>query len=177
MVVEAFHIPAQGTTEYYAVDMLNQLLSQGESARLNKSLVEEKQVALYAGAFTYNTEHPGLSMAYSLANMGVDASKVEEAMNVEFDRAKNELITDTEFQKLKNQVENDFVSRNASVAGIAESLANYHMYFGDANLINTEIEKYNAVSKEDIRNAAKKFYTPENRVVLYFMNDPKLSQN
>jgi len=98
-------------------------------------------------------------------------------MNVEFDRTKNELITDTEFQKLKNQVENDFVSRNASVAGIAESLANYHMYFGDANLINTEIEKYNAVTKEDIRNAAKKFYTPENRVVLYFMNDPKLSQN
>jgi predicted Zn-dependent peptidase len=177
MVVEAFHIPAQGTTEYYAVDMLNQLLSQGESARLNKSLVEEKQVALYAGAFTYNTEHPGLSMAYSLANMGIDASKVEEAMNVEFDRAKNELITDTEFQKLKNQVENDFVSRNGSVAGIAESLANYHMYFGDANLINTEIQKYNAVTKEDIRNAAKKFYTPENRVVLYFMNDPKLSQN
>jgi predicted Zn-dependent peptidase len=51
------------------------------------------------------------------------------------------------------------------------------MYFGDANLINTEIQKYNAVTKEDIRNAAKKFYTPENRVVLYFMNDPKLSQN
>jgi predicted Zn-dependent peptidase len=144
---------------------------------LNKSLVDEKQVALYSGAFTYNTEHPGLTMAYSLANMGVDARQVEEAMNAEFDRMKTEYISDTELQKLRNQVENDFVGRNGSVAGIAESLDNYHMYFGDANLINTEIEKYNAVTKDDIMNAAKKFYTPQNRVVLYFMNDPKLNQN
>jgi zinc protease len=177
MVVQAYHIPAQGTQEYYAIDMLNQLLSQGESSRLNKSLVDEKQVALYSGAFTYNTEHPGLTMAYSLANMGIDAVKVEEAMNAEFDRVKNELVNDKELQKLRNQVENDFVSRNGSVAGIAESLANYHMYFGDANLINTEIQKYNAITKEDMLNAAKKFYTKDNRVVLYFLNDPKLSEN
>jgi zinc protease len=177
MVVQAYHIPAQGTPEYYAIDMLNQLLSQGESSRLNKSLVDEKQVALFSGAFTYNTEHPGLTLAYSLANMGVDAVKVEEAMNAEFERVKVEPITDKEFQKLRNQIENDFVSRNGSVAGIAESLANYHMYFGDANLINTEIEKYYAVTKEDLVNAAKKYYTKDNRVVLYFLNDPKLSEN
>jgi len=177
MVVQAFHIPAQGTTEYYAIDMLNQLLSQGESSRLNKSLVDEKQVALFSGAFTYNTEHPGLTLAYSLANMGIDAVKVEEAMNAEFERVKQEPISDKEFQKLRNQIENDFVSRNGSVAGIAESLANYHMYFGDANLINTEIEKYYAVTKDDLVNAAKKYYTKDNRVVLYFLNDPKLSEN
>ncbi|MFN5294509.1 MAG: M16 family metallopeptidase [Flavobacteriales bacterium] len=177
MVVQAYHIPAQGTPEYYAIDMLNQLLSQGESSRLNKSLVDEKQVALFSGAFTYNTEHPGLTLAYSLANMGIDAVKVEEAMNDEFERVKVEMVTDKEFQKLRNQVENDFVSRNGSVAGIAESLANYHMYFGDANLINTEIEKYYAVTKQDLMNAAKKFYTKDNRVVLYFLNDPKLSEN
>jgi predicted Zn-dependent peptidase len=177
MVVQAYHIPAQGTPEYYAIDMLNQLLSQGESSRLNKSLVDEKQVALYSGAFTYNTEHPGLTLAYSLANMGVDAVKVEEAMNTEFERVKVETITDNEFQKLRNQIENDFVSRNGSVAGIAESLANYHMYFGDANLINTEIEKYYAVTKQDLINAAAKYYTKDNRVVLYFLNDPKLSEN
>jgi zinc protease len=177
MIVQAYHIPAQGTKEFYAVDMLNQLLSQGESSRLNKSIVEEKELALFAGAFTYNTEHPGLTMAFSLANMGVEGKDLENAMNQEFDKVKNEIITDKEFQKLRNQVENDFVSRNASVAGIAESLANYHMYFGDTNLINTEIEKYMAVTKEDIMNAAKKFYNKENRVVLYFMNDPKMSEN
>lgn len=176
MIVQAYHIPAQGTTDFYAVDMLNQLLSQGQSSRLNKSLVDEQELALFAAAFTYNTEHPGLTLAYSLANMGVDPKQVEDAMNAEFDKVKVELITTTEFEKLRNQVENDFITRNSSMAGIAESLANYHMYFGDANLINTEIQKYMAVTKEDIMNAAKKYYTKENRVVLYFLNDPNLSK-
>ncbi len=176
MIVQAYHIPAQGTTDFYAVDMLNQLLSQGQSSRLNKSLVDEQELALFAAAFTYNTEHPGLTLAYSLANMGVDPKQVEDAMNAEFDKAKVELITTIEFEKLRNQVENDFITRNSSMAGIAESLANYHMYFGDANLINTEIQKYMAVTKEDIMNAAKKYYTKENRVVLYFLNDPNLSK-
>lgn len=175
LVVEAFHIPAQGTKEFYAVDMLNQLLSQGQSSRLNKSLVDEKEIALFAGAFTYNTEDPGLTLAYSLANMGVDPKQVEDAMNAEWDRVKTEPISDSEFQKLRNQVENDFITRNSTVAGIAESLANYHLYLGDANLINTEINRYLEVTKEDLVNAAKKYYVKENRVVLYFMNDPSMS--
>jgi predicted Zn-dependent peptidase len=60
------------------------------------------------------------------------------------------------------------------MAGIAESLANYHTYFGSANLINTEIERYMAVTKEDMMAVAKKYYTKDNRVVLYLMHDPLL---
>ncbi len=175
LILQAFHIPAQGTKEFYAVEMLNKLLSDGESSRLNRALVDEKELALFCSAFTYNTEHPGLTLAFGLANMGVDPMQVELGMNEEFDRVKHELISDREFQKLRNQVENDFVNSNSSVAGIAESLANYYMYFGDAGLINKEIERYLAVTKEDLKNAATKFYTKENRVVLYFLNDPKLS--
>ena len=174
MVLEAYHIPAQGTPEFYAVDMLNQLLSEGESSRLNRSVVEEKQLALFCGAFAFNLEDPGLTLAFGLANSGVDPKQVEDAMNTEFERVKTEPISDKEFQKLRNQVENSFVSRNGSVAGIAESLANYHMYFGDANLINTEIQRYMAVTKDDIMNAAKKYYNANNRTVLYFLHDPSL---
>ena len=172
MIVQAYHIPAQGTAEFYAVDMLNQVLAQGESSRLNRSLVEEKQVALFSGAFTYEVEDPGLTMAYSLANMGVEPTQVEDAMNAEFERVKTELISEKEFQKLRNQVESDFIQANSTVAGIAESLANYHMYYGDANLINTEIKKYLAVTREDIQNAAKKYYNKDNRVVVYFLQKP-----
>ncbi len=81
-------------------------------------------------------------------------------------------ISDDEFQKLRNQVENDFVSGNSRVAGIAESLANYHMYYGDANLINTELERYLAVTKEDIMRVAKEYFVPDNRVVLYYLPKP-----
>lgn len=177
MVVQAYHIPAQGTPEYYAVDMLNILLSNGESSRLNRAMVEEQQLSLYCGAFTFNLEDPGLTLAFGLANMGVDPKTLEDGMNREFDKVKEELISEKEFEKLKNQIESTFVSSNSSMAGIAESLANYHTYFGNANLINTEIERYMKVTREDLRAAARKYYTPENRVVLYFLNDPKLSAN
>lgn len=177
MVVQAYHIPAQGTSEYYAVDMLNILLSNGESSRLNRAMVEEQQLSLYCGAFTFNLEDPGLTLAFGLANMGVDPKTLEDGMNKEFDKVKEELISEKEFEKLKNQIESTFVSSNSSMAGIAESLANYHTYFGNANLINTEIERYMKVTREDLRAAARKYYTPENRVVLYFLNDPKLSAN
>ena len=169
MVLQAYRIPAQGTTDYYAVDMLNQILSSGASSRLNRAVVEEKQLALFCGAFSFGLEDPGLTMAFSLANMGVAPEEVEAAMNEEIERMKTQLISDEELQKLRNQIENAFVSSNSSVAGIAESLANYRMYFGDTNLINTEVERYMKVTPEDIRAAAQKYYTPENRVVLYFL--------
>jgi predicted Zn-dependent peptidase len=177
MIVQAYHIPAQGTPEFYAVDMLNTLLSNGESSRLNKSMVDEQQLSLYCGAFTFNLEDPGLTLAFGLTNMGVDPQTLEDGMNKQFNNLKEELVTEKEFEKLKNQIESAFVSTNSTVAGIAESLANYHTYYGNANLINTEIERYMKVTREDLRNAARKYYIPENRVVLYFLNDPKLSAN
>jgi zinc protease len=171
LVLQAYHIPKQGSTEFYAVDMLNQVLSQGESSRLNKSVVDEKELALFCGAFSFALEDPGLTLGFAMANMSVDPSEVEAAMNEEIVKLQNELITEREFQKLRNQIENDFISNNSTVAGIAESLANYHMYLGDANLLNTEIGRYMSVTREDILAAAKKYYVPENRVVLYFLFD------
>jgi predicted Zn-dependent peptidase len=174
LMVQAYHIPAQGTKEFYAVDMLNTLLSNGESSRLNKNIVNDKELAMFCGAFTFNLEDPGLTLTYSLANMGVDIKDLEAAVNTEFERLKTEPISDNEFQKLRNQIESDFISRNSSMAGIAESLANYYTYFGDTNLINTEINRYMAVTKEEMMAAAKKYYIPENRVTLYFEHDPSL---
>jgi len=176
LIVQAYHIPAQGTSDFYAVDMLNKLLSDGESSRLNRSVVDEQQLALFCGAFSFSLEDPGLTMAFSMANMGVEPKQLEDAMNAEFVKVQNELISEKELQKLRNKIENDFVSANSSMSGIAESLANYHMYLGEANLINTEIERYLSVTAEDIREAARKYYTPENRVVLYFLNDEKAGQ-
>jgi len=175
MVVQAYNIPAQGTPEYYAVDMLNKVLSEGNSSRLNRVLVEEKELALYGGAFSFGLEQPGVTLAFSLANLGVDPKQVEDAMNAEIDKLKNELISEKEFEKLRNRIESDFVQANSNVAGIAESLANYRMYFGDTNLINKEIDRYLAVTREDIREAARKYYNPQSRVVLYFLQDPALA--
>lgn len=171
MIVQAYPVPAQGTTDYYAVEMLNQVLSGGESSRLNRRVVDDEQLALFCGAFNFGLEDPGLTFAYALASMGVDPSEVEAAMNDEVEKMRNDLISDRELQKLKNQMESQMIRSQRSMASIAESLANYHVYFGDANLINTEIDRYLAVTPEAIRAAAQTYYAPEQRVTLYFLQD------
>lgn len=171
-VIQTYRIPAQGTPDYYAVTMLGQLLSQGESSRLHKALIDEQQKALFVGNFPLSLEDPGVSIAFGICNGGVDPKEVEMSMDAEVAKVQNELISESEFQKLRNQVENDFITTNETVQGIAESLANYHTYFGDANLINTEIDRYMKVTREDIQRVAKKYYTKDNRVVLYYLPKP-----
>jgi len=174
-VVMGYHMPGQGDKEFYAMSMLSQLLSQGESSRFQKSIKDEQEKALFVGAFPLPTEDPGLALMFGIVNAGVEAHNLESAMNGEIDKVKNELISEEEFNKLRNQVENDFISGNSSVRGLAENLANYHVYYGDANLINTEIDRYMSVTREDIQNAAKKYLRDENRVVLYYL--PKGQEN
>lgn len=171
-VVVTYRVPALGTPDYYAVDMLSKLLSKGQSSRLYKSLVDEQQKALFVGNFPFDMEDPGVALSFGIANMGVDVKDLEQAMDEQIALVQSELVSDNEFQKLRNQIESDFVQSNSRVAGIAESLANYHMYLGDANLINTELDRYLAVTKEDIMSAAKKYYAKENRVVLHYLPNP-----
>jgi predicted Zn-dependent peptidase len=168
-VIQTYRIPAQGTPDYYAVNMLGTLLSQGQSSRLYKTCVDDEQKALFVGNFPLGLEDPGVSIAFGITNMGVDPADLEASMDAVIAKVQNELIPEKEFQKLKNQVENDFISANSRMAGIAESLANYHMYYGDADLINTEIDRFLAVTREDIMNAAKKYFHKDNRVVLYYV--------
>ncbi|MBC5993949.1 M16 family metallopeptidase [Pontibacter cellulosilyticus] len=173
-VIQAYHIPAQGTEDYYALSLLTTLLSGGESARLPKALVDKQQKAVAAASIPFPTEDPGLFLTFAIANMGVEVDDLEKAMNAEIERVKTEPLTDREFQKLRNQVESQFVQQNSTVAGRAESLANYHVYFGDANLINTELQRYLNVTKEDIKRVANEYLTKNNRVVLHYL--PKSAQ-
>lgn len=168
-VIFAYHVPAQGTPDYYALKMLNMVLSQGESSRMNKAIVDEQQKAVAAFSFAIDLEDPSPNIMAAIANMGVDPAELEKAMNEQIEKIQQEPITMTEFQKVQNQVENDFVTSNTTVAGIAESLANYKMYFGDANLINTELERFRKVTREDIQRVAKKYFPKDGRVVIYWM--------
>lgn len=171
-VIQTYRTPAQGTPDHYAVKMLSTLLSQGESSRLYKALVDEQQKALFVGSFPLEMEDPGVSITFGIAGNGINPKDLEAAMDAELKRVQDELIGETEFQKLRNQIENDFVTANGTVVGIAENLANYEMYFGDANLINTEIERYMKVTREDIRRVAKKYFHPNNRVSLTYLPHP-----
>lgn len=168
-VIQSYRIPEQGTDDYYAINMLTTLLSGGQSSRMYKALVDEKQLALQAASIPLSLEYKGQFINFGLSNAGVEPMEVEEAMDIEIGKVQNELISDREFEKLQNQIESNFVQSNSTVAGISESLANYHVYFGDANLINTELQKYMDVTKEDIKRVANEYLRKDNRVVLYYL--------
>jgi len=172
-VIYTYHIPAQGTPDFYAVQMLSTLLSQGESSRMNRVLVDEKQMALTSGSFPLGLEDPGANIMFSIANMGVQPADLSKEMDAILKEVQTNLVSETEFQKIQNQIENDFVTANNSVVGIAENLANYEMYFGDANLINTELDRYRKVTREDLKRVANQYFKSNNRVVLFWLPKPK----
>ncbi|MGE5354893.1 MAG: M16 family metallopeptidase [Deltaproteobacteria bacterium] len=167
--VEAYRIPKIGTRDFYAAYMLAQLISGGNSSRLNKKLVDEDQSAVFVGSFPFPLEDPGIHLVFAVANMGVDLKKIENSIHEEINKIKENTISDLEFQKLRNMIESQFVSNNTSMVDIAENLANYRMFHGDANLINTELEKYMSVTKEDISKVARSYFDEKNRVVLYYL--------
>ncbi len=174
-VFEAYRAPKQGSNEYYAFNLLSAILSGGQSSRMNKTLVDEKQIALQASSFPFFNEDAGLFITLAIATSGVKPPELERVIDSVTNDLKTTMVSEREFQKVKNKIQTSFVSANATMAGIAENLANYEVYFGDANLINTELARYNKVTREDILNVAKKYLNKDNRVVLYYV--PKGSKS
>lgn len=170
-----YRTPAQGTKDAYALDMISTLLSDGQSSRLYKKMVDEKQMAAAIAAFPFSLEKAGVFINYGIANQGVAVDTFLMEVDEEIEKLKQEGLTEKEYTKVLNQLENDFISSNSSMSGIAESLANYEVYFGDANLINTEIEKYRDIDRDYLVEVAKKYLVDSNRVVLFYL--PKEEQN
>jgi zinc protease len=171
-LVYTYRIPAQGTKDFYAVKMLSMLLSQGESSRLQKKIVDEEQKAVAVGSFPLELEDPGANIIFAITNMGVNVGDLAQSLDAVVEDVQKNLVSETEFQKIQNQVENDFVTANNTMAGIAESLANYEMYFGDANLINTELERYRKVTREDLKRVANQYFNKNSRVLLFWLPQP-----
>lgn len=168
-VIQAYRIPSQTHEDYYALDLLSQILSKGQSSRMYKQIVDQEQLALAVFNFTFALEDYGLNITYGITNMGTSPDKLEDAMNEEVNELQKSLISDKEYKKLINQKEAEIVNQNSTMAGIAQNLANYHTFYGNAGLINTVIEKYKAVTKEDIQRVAKEYLTKDSRVVLYYL--------
>jgi zinc protease len=169
MIIQAYPLPARGTKDYYAMEMLSTLLSSGQSSRMYRRLVDEAQTALMVNAIPLGLEDPGLNIVLAFPNIGVDPELLEQGINKELEKVKNELISAEEMQKLKNQFESRMVNSNTTIASRANNLANYHTFYGDANRINTELENYLAVTRQDIQRVAQEYLKEEYRLVLYYM--------
>ena len=164
-----YKFPEQTNADSYALEMMNQVLSGGSSSRINKAVVEKKQMATFAFSFNYALEDSGLGIFAAIASKDVELDDIQGEFDMQIDKIKNELISDEEFQKIRTSIETNIVGMNSTVAGIAENLANNHVYFGSAEMTNTFLNKYLSVTKEDIQRVAQKYLTQDRRVILHYL--------
>ena len=172
-IVHSFKMPAQGTPDFYPMSMLTSLLSQGASSRFQKSIADRQQKAVAVGAFPLGMVDHGVAIMYGIVNMGVSADTLNLAMKEEYRQIREETVQQSELNKLLTQLESDRVAQLGTVQGIAEQLSDYELFYGDANLINTEFERFRKVTPEDIRRVANTYLVPSNQVTLYYMPKPK----
>jgi zinc protease len=168
-----YKMPAQTHPDTYALEFLNEVLSSGSSSRINKEIVEKRQLAQYAFSFNYGLEDAGIGIMAAIAPKEVALDTLLAAFDAQIATIKASLISEEEFQKVRNKFENDIASSNASIAGIAENLADNHVYYGDANRVNSLLSNYLKVTREDILRVANTYLTQDNRVILYYLPKEK----
>lgn len=177
MLVTAYRTPPTTSKDSKVLDMISTILSDGKSSRLYKKMVDDKKMALQVGAFNYSLEHYGMYLIYGLPMGAVTLEELTKEIDEEITKLQSELISEREYLKLMNVYENQFVSSNSSAEGIASSLANYYTIFKNANLINTELEEYRKITREDIQAAAKKYLNPNQRLILDYLPAKDTAKN
>lgn len=168
-VIAAYRTPGFSERESYILDMISSYLSGGKSSVLYKKLVDEQKMALQAQAINVAQMDYSVFAILALPLGDVTLDTLLDEMDEEIVKLQNELISERDHQKLKNQFENQYVNSNSSVEGIAENLATNYLLKGDVNLINTEIDIYRSITREEIRDVAKKYLSPNQRLELEYL--------
>ena len=174
MGLVSFRTPSMKDREAYVLDMISSILSDGKSSRLYKKMVDDKKISLQVQAVNLSLEDYS---AYIILSLPVGDNKLTtlyDNIDEEIEKLKKDLITEREYEKLQNIFENNFVNSNSSMAGIANSLARNYMLYGNTNLINTTIDIYKSITRDEIREVANEYLNKENRVLIdYLPKEPE----
>ena len=165
----AYRTPAMTDKDSFTIDLLSNILTDGKSARLYKKMIDEHQTALQVLAFSDAQEDYGVYIMGALPMDGVSLETLAQEMDEEITRLQTELISEREYEKLQNQIEANFVAQNSNMEGIALSLADNYTFYKDTNLINKAIDHYRAITREDIREAARKYLDKNQRLDLNYL--------
>jgi len=168
-VITGYRMPSLKTRDSKVLDMISTYLSDGNSSKLYKKMVDEKKMALQVGALNFSQEDYGMYLIFGLPLGENSLESLVEAMDEEVEKIKSNLISEKDFQKLQNKFESDFVNANASIEGIANSLAEYYTFYGDTNRINTQIGVYRSITREEIQAVAKKYLNKNQRLILDYL--------
>ena len=167
---KAWHIYPRTDPRYYVADLITDILSGGGSSRLYQSLVKEKQLFSNIDCYHFGSTDAGIITIEGKLVKGVDIKMADAAVNEELKKLLDTGITEAELEKVKNKTESAMAFEDMSVMSRAASIAMYEL-LGDADLINTELARYQSVTAEQILNEARIIFDENNSNTMYYLSE------
>jgi predicted Zn-dependent peptidase len=167
MYAEAYHKPAATDTDEPVYAAIDDILSNGRTSRMYRSLVRDKKIAVAAQSFSGfpGTKYPGLWIAFAVPSRGATNEEVQAAIRAELERLRSEDVSDEELARFKTRAKADLVRSLRSNQGLANNLVEYQTLFGDWRELFRYIDRLDAVTKADIRRVANEVFKDSNRTV------------
>jgi predicted Zn-dependent peptidase len=167
-IYKTWHICSRLDDDYYATDLLTDILGGGASSRLYQALVKEQQLFTGINCYHFGSLDAGLLAIDGQLVKGVDIKKAEDAIEAELDKIRHGLVDARELQKVQNKTESVMAFEDMSVMNRAGSLAFYEL-LGDGELMNTEFKKYQEVSVHDLKRIVNQVMQPSNSNTLWYL--------
>jgi len=161
--------PMASRTEpgYYIADLITEILGGGGSSQLHQTLIKEKKLFSQIECYHTGSVDPGLLVIEGKLIKGVSLEEADKAVEAEVKKMQSEQITEKELAKVKNKTESAIVFEDMSIMNRANSLAIYEL-LGDANMMNTELEKYQSVTAAEILSESQRIFASANSNTLYY---------
>lgn len=166
-IYKAYHIGSRFDEDYHATDLLSDVLGRDKSARLFTELVKKKELFNSVSCYHLGSLEPGLMVVEGKINANIPQKEAEHAMNEIIEEVVKNGVTEQELQKTKNQSESSLLFSEVELLNRSINLA-YYALEGKPELINTEIDKIRAVSVDEVNQAARQIFRPENCSTLYY---------
>ncbi len=167
LYLEGYHKPAATHVDQPVYDAIDDILTNGRTSRLFRSLVRDKQIAVSVGAYgAYpGDKYPHIWLAYGVPGRGVSNQVVQEALREEFNKLKTENVSDEELARFRTRAKAGLLRSLNNNLGLAMHMTDYHMLFGDWRELFRYITRFDHVTKADIRRVAQAVFQPTNRIV------------
>ena len=165
--VEGYHRPAYDSPDDAVYDAIADIMSNGRVSRLDRSLVRDQKIALFAGGQNGfpGSKYPHLFIFYAVPNRGMNNEQLAVAFQKEIDRMRTQDVTDDELKMFKTRARASLLRSLDDNSGLASNLATYQMRFGDWRELFNQLDRIDKVTKADIRRVAQATFVPGNRTV------------
>ncbi|MFN2571616.1 MAG: M16 family metallopeptidase [Gemmatimonadales bacterium] len=169
LVMRLYRIPEHRSADTPALEVLNIILGQGESSRLNVAVVRREQAAVGSGTILNpfgSRNGPGVWAAYGIVNQGVPSARLDSLIGVQLDSIRANGITPAELEKAKNVLRAGFIASRETTMGKAEELHHYRTFHAAIDDINTDLDRFLAVTIDDVKRVANTYLAPANLTLL-----------